>query len=202
VGHRIVAVILVGTLLIAAQPAQAGKGAGFKQAVRREWASFRSIFRSPARSARFVASSAAAIGAGFVIKQLTASPAEAAFGAYVAGTVVDRVIDRFSPRTRPIGWKRPPLLRDVIQVGVGATVAAVASPLALDAVQPLAQLGDSAPGVIGLAARLMPSRQILQMATGGAVSMVANGANAAVGFLFPAHKRRRAQRLARLAETN
>ncbi len=168
--------------LLALLGTSAPSRANFRQVAAREATSFRSMFRTTPRFLRLAAGTAASIGAGLAVKHLTGSPAEAAFSAYVAGTIVDRAIDSIAPRSRPLGWSRPSAGRDAAQTLLGAGVAAAATPFALRLLDPMSHLGDGAPGVIGLGARLLGARPILQAIGGTVVTLLANGARAGLSF--------------------
>jgi len=161
------------------------KLAPLRRAFLRELASWRSMFRRPARMVHVGLSSGASIGAGYLTLHLTGSSSAAAFASFTTGVVADRIADKLMPRSRLVGGGRPPpFWRDATQTLVGATVSAAATPLMLSAFEPLTHIGANAPGVFGLGAQLLLSRPIVQGLGSFTASMLAQGARAGFSRLF------------------
>lgn len=161
------------------------KIAPLRRAFLRELASWRSMLRRPARMVRFGLSSGASIGAGYLTLHLTGSSSAAAFASFTTGVVADRIADKLMPRSRLVGYgKPPPFWRDTTQTLVGASVSAAATPLMLQAFEPLTHIGANAPGVFGLGAQLLLSRPIIQGLGSFTASLIAQGARAAFSHVF------------------
>jgi hypothetical protein len=153
-----------------------------KRAYLKELAGWRSIFKKPARFFRFALTSGVSIGAGWLTNHLTGSPSAASFVSFSTGVLADRLIERVLPRSRPLGVARPPgLLRDTAQTLVGASVAAVATPVMMEVFQ---QAGSNAPALFGLGTQLVLARPLVQGAAGFAGSLLATGARFGLNKLF------------------
>jgi len=156
----------------------------FSLAAEQEATTWRSIFRRPARLARFAISSGVSVVAGVVTNYLTGSPSAAAFASFTSNVVADRALERVWPGSRVAGEVRPSPTREVVQTLVGGSVAAAAAPYMIHTVQPLSHLGGSAPGLLGLGAQLVLSRPIVQTLGGLGANLLATGARAAVGKIM------------------
>ena len=175
------AVTLTACVLVAmsafaapAAPPPAHRMSAFKRTCLRELASWRSVFKKPARLGRLALGTAASIGAAAAAGYLTGSPADAAFASFTVGVAADRLADHFMPGSRALGVRAPPpLLRDTLQTLAGGTVAALATPIALHVASSLPD-GASVPGLFGYGAQLVLSRPVMQSIGGFVANRLAS----------------------------